>query len=534
MNRPISFRLLLLGFLLTGFACSEHRKYPIPAPNAKAESVVIERKTVKIGSETYPADFGTITVPENRSKPNSRLIHLPFLRILSPSQNPAEPIVCLSGGPGESNMYWDWGSMTYLLSDHDVLEVGYRGVDGSTVLDCPDVAKVIGRGGDLLGDESMKTIGRAWDESAKRLTAQGIDLVGYTMLDVIEDNESVRKALGYQRIDLISGSYGTRVAYLYGLQHPASIFRSAMISVNPPGHMVWEPQVIDAQLRRYAILWSADSLRSAKVPDLYGALRHVLNAMPERWLCFTINPAKVRIVTFALLFQRKTAAMVFDAYLAAEHGDASGLALMSLAYDYVVPSMATWGDMAAKAVSADFDSTRDFSVDSDSLKAPLGSPMSKLLWCPLKYGHWPTRTIPEEFRKMRRSDVPSLLLSGSLDFSTPAQFATNELLPYLSNGKQVIVSECGHVDDVVHVNSTSTRLMLTSFFDTGVIDTSKNAYMPMDFRVGWGFPRIAKVALATILVLTALLFLLAFWLIRMVHRRLKRHEETTGMAESPV
>jgi hypothetical protein len=28
------------------------------------------------------------------------------------------------------------------------------------------------------------------------------------------------------------------------------------------------------------------------------------------------------------------------------------------------------------------------------------------------------------------------LISGSIDFSTPAEYATNQLLPYLDNGKQ--------------------------------------------------------------------------------------------------
>lgn len=516
MNSPHRFILFLF---ITGLACGGKNTYPVPPADARTESIVTERKPYKMGSETYYADFGTITVPENRSKANSRLIHIPILRIHSHSQKPSEPVFCLSGGPGQSNMYWNWETMWYLLPEHDLVAVGYRGADGSTILDCPEASKALRAGDDPLSDESMKSIGRAWSASAKSLTAQGIDLDGYTIPEVIEDNESVRKALGYERINLVSGSYGTRIAYFYGLKHPESIFRSAMISINPPGHFVWEPRPIDSQLRYYAQLWSRDSVMSSRSPDLYASMRNVFVSMPRRWLFFSINPGKVKVVTFALLFQRKTAAMVFDAYVAAERGDPSGLALMSLAYDHVVPSMAIWGEMASKAVSADFDSTRDYCRDMEPPDMPLGSPLSKLLWGPLSYGRWPTKQLPEEFRKARQSDVQTLLLSGSIDFSTPAEFATNKLLPYLKNGRQVVLSECGHVNDVLNVNPENARLMLTTFYSTGVANTSMNSYVPMDFRVSWGFPAIAKIALGAVVLVGLLLVLVIVWIVRWRWRR---------------
>ncbi|MGD1045920.1 MAG: alpha/beta hydrolase [Bacteroidota bacterium] len=502
MNQPIIVLPVFTILLMAISGCGGNSfTYPDPSVEKTDGAFISRTGTVKIGSTEYAADFGTITVSENRRKTNSRLIDLPVVRIHSISKNPREPIFCFSGGPGQKNMDWDWKSMWYLLPDHDVVVVGYRGVDGSTVLDCPEVAQAFKGNGDLFGEESMKTIGRAWVASAQRLISEGIDLDGYTMLEVIEDNEAARKALGYERINLISGSYGTRVAYLYGLKHPESINRSVMISVNPPGRFVWEPKMIDRQLKRYSELWSQDSVMSLKSKDLYGDMRTVLDTMPRQWLLFSIDPGKVKVVTCCLLFQRKTAAMVFDAYVAAKQGDPSGLALMSLAYDYVLPSMFTWGDLASKAISADFDSTRNYFIDMEPSDMPLGSPLSKLLLGPLRYGGWPMRQIPEEFRQLRNSEVETLLLSGSIDFSTPAEYATKELLPYLKNGKQVILSECGHVGDVVYLHPENTRRILTSFYNTGVVDTSMNAYNKMDFNVSWGFPTLAKVAVGTLAVI---------------------------------
>jgi pimeloyl-ACP methyl ester carboxylesterase len=480
-------------------------RYPIPPAGAKPESVVRETRPFEIGEENYSADFGVVTVPENRSRSGSRLIHIPFLRIRSRAQNPVEPIFGLAGGPGASNVSWDWGLAWTFLAEHDFVVVGYRGVDGSTVLDCPEVSQAMAKDGDPLGEASMITLAAAWKKAAQRLTEQGVDLNGYTMLETIEDNESVRKALGYERINLLGESYGTRVAYLYGLKYPERIHRSAMIAVNPPGHFVWDAQTVDAQLRYYAGLWARDSAMSRNSPDLYATMRTVLEHTPQRWLFLSINPGRLKLATFGLLFQRKTAGMVFDAYVAAEKGDPSGLALMSFAYEFIIPTLSVWGDLASKATSADYDSTRDYYRDMQAGNLPLGSPMSTLLWGPLIDGGWPTQLLPEEFRRPRASAVQTLLLSGSVDFSTPPESATNDLLPYLSNGRQVILSECGHVGDLWYANIENTRHILTTFYRSGALDLSKNTYIPMDFNVSWGFPLIAKVALGGIIFLALVL-----------------------------
>lgn len=338
--------------LVSSVGCKNNRdNYPLAPADATANRIITVTKPLKIGDETFNADYGTITVQENRSKSTSRIISIPFLRIYSKSKNPAEPIFGLAGGPGQSNMKWNLGFARTFLSEHDFVVVGYRGVDGSVILDCPEVGEALkGQGNDLMSEESIKAIGRAWGLASERIKAQGIDLDGYTMPECIEDNESVRKALSYERINLASESYGTRVAYLYGLKHPNNIFRSAMIGVNPPGHFIWEPQTIDNQLKYYADLWLKDSIMSKKSPDLYATMENTLNDMPRKWLFFPIDRGKVKVVTFCLLFHRNTAAQAFDAYLAAEQGDPAGLAMMSLAYDFIVPSMMTWGDLASKAV----------------------------------------------------------------------------------------------------------------------------------------------------------------------------------------
>jgi len=468
--------------------------FPVAPSDTKANSLVLKAGKFETASNKYKADFGTLVVPENRDKAGSRLIELPVIRIHASGSNPTEPIFYLQGGPGQSNTRFR--PPDDLLSNHDFVMVGYRGVDGSMVLQCPEAQKALKGNDEVLSEKALKKIGEAFASCLSRLKKEGVDLDGYTMMEVIEDLEAARVALSYKRIHLLSCSYGTRLAYIYGLKHPDSIYRSAMIGVNPPGHFGWEPETVDAQLKYYADLWAKDPKMSARTPDLLATMRQVAHNMPRRWLFFPINPDKVKIMTFFLLYHRDTAAMVFDAYVAAEKGDASGLALMSMAYDFM-PSTSIWGEFILKGVSAEFDSSRDYFTEMDPPNSILGSPVGKLLWGSVQFGNLPIKKIPEEFRKVQPSDVETLLISGSIDFSTPAEFAAKELLPYLSKGKQVILSEMGHCDDVWKVQREATRLLLTSFYDTGVPNDSLFVYQPMDFDTKLKFPKLAKLVLVT-------------------------------------
>ena len=520
---PITFGLfpiILIGFFLTG--CSKEKNttdYPAPSSERYDGALVLKRTAVLIGQNRYAVDYGTLTVSENRQMADSRFIHLPVIRVLSSSKKPLPPVFYFGGGPGRSNMA-NLEGMWYLMPQHDVILVGFRGVDGNSLLSCPEVQEAMKGGeGELLSQKSLENIGRAWSSSAQKLTDEGFDLNGYTMLEVIEDNELARKALGYNRINLKSTSYGTRIAYIYGLKHPESIHRSAMLAVNPPGRFVWEPEIIDEQLRYFSKLWSQDPEASLKSADLYGDMMAVLSDMPDHWLFFPINKGKVKAVTFCLLFKQKTAAAVFDVYVAAKQGDPSGLALMSIIYDYILPKMFTWGDLASKAVSADFDTTRDYSSDMESSEYPFGAPMSKLLWAPLTYGKWPIKPIADEFRTLQYSEVETLLVGGSIDVGTPTQLATQDLLPFLKNGQQVILSERGHMD-IEWPHPEACQLLLTSFYKSGVADTSLNNTIPMDFNVGWGLPTIAKVGLTGLCLFALSIGLIIFRWARNVKRRM--------------
>lgn len=488
-------------------------------PGARAGDLTLVRGEFKTRGVTYRADEGTLVVPENRNAPGSRLIALPVKRICSPHPKPTEPIFWLTGGPGQSNM--DFSPPAWLLAKHDFVLVGYRGVDGTQRLDAPEVAKALkGVNGNLLSPESLANMARARSAYAARVKAEGVDLAGYTIPETVADMEAARQALGYERVDLLSGSYGTRVAQIYAYLHPERLHRSAMIGINPPGHFVWEPAVVDRQLKYYADLCRRDDTCKVLYPDLAETMRRVNRAMPKRWLFVPIDPGKVKTVAFVLLFHRYTAPGVFDAYRAAEKGDPSGLALMSIAFDWMVPSMITWGDLFAKGYSADFEPGRNYARDLDPPDSILGSPMSLLFWAGADQG-WPDLRMADELRHVHPSDVETLLVSGSVDFSTPAEAATRELLPFLSRGRQVLLRERGHTGDFWGFQHKAAERLLTSFYDTGVADDSLYTYLPMDFRPSTRFPVLAKLLLGSGVLLVVLLAGTSWLVVRRFRRRRK-------------
>jgi pimeloyl-ACP methyl ester carboxylesterase len=504
-------------------ACGKKEKAPLTVPEGAQAGQLVGMKpcTYEAQDVEYAANCGILVVPENRSEPDSRLIALPITRVHATGTSSTEPIFALPGGPGIPN----YGSsrISWFLDQHDVVIVGYRGVDGSVRLDCPEVSVHIKNlPGDMLGEASMENMTDAYARCAERLQNEDVDLAGYTVVEVIDDLEDARLALGYGKINLFSISYGTRLAMIYAWRYPESIHRSAMVGVNPPGHMFYyDPEVIDEQLAYYAGLCAQDPKCSAQTVDLAETMRTVSQNMPERWLGFPIDRGMILAASFESLNDTTAAGKVFDTWLAAAKGDYSGMAMLSLAGPMMFADATVWGENMAKAASADFDMTYELRADLDLESSILGSPRSEMA---AAAAGWPINTIPEEYQQVQPSDVETLLLSGSIDPWTPSQFAEDELLPSLSKGQHVVVAESGHAEMLWSQPEASKRL-LTNFYDTGEADDSLFTYQPWEYNVGLGFPLLAKVLVAAV-VLIPLLLIGVVW--RIFHRNRSRRASRTS------
>ena len=479
----------------------------------------LEPCTYKANKVECDADCGTLVVPENRADPNSRLIALPVIRVRATGGDPAEPIFYFTGEPGESNL--DFQNLEDVIEHHDFVQVGYRGVDGSVVLACPEISEAVRNARDQLSDEALESYSAAGTLCAGRLQAEGVDLAGYTLTETIDDNEDARVALGYERINLLRGSYGTRLEMIYEWIYPDSLHRVVMLAVNPPGHFVWDAEVIDEQIEDYARLCAQDPECSARTDDLTVSMRRLSQNMPDRWLLFPIDEGVIKAITHVMFYESiqrpgmpvpLSGPAAVGMWLAAAGGDASGMALVSMSRNMFLPTLWTRGEALSLAASVNdyYDPAGDYRSEFEASDTILGSPVSLMLW---SMGlEWPAYFIPQECLQVQPTDVETLLIGGSIDFSVPPQFATEELLPYLSHGEQVILKDFGHTASFWNSQPEAQAHMLNTFFDAGQVDASLYTYQPLDFDVGLGWPALAKLLVAVV-VLVPILLLVSVWLI---------------------
>ena len=147
----------------------------------------------------------------------------------------------------------------------------------------------------MLGKAAIEQMTAAYAQCAQRLQNEGVDLDGYTVVEVVDDVEAARIALGYEQINLYSISYGTRLAMIYAWRYGESIHRSAMVAINPPGRMFnYDPAVIDEQIEYYSALCAEDPICSSKTDNLADTIRLAVQSMPDRWMGIPLNAGLVR------------------------------------------------------------------------------------------------------------------------------------------------------------------------------------------------------------------------------------------------
>jgi pimeloyl-ACP methyl ester carboxylesterase len=482
---------------------------------AQAGDLILEDCEYATENGSYAADCGTLVVPENRANPQSRLIALPVTRIHARSDRPAEPIFRLEGGPGKTNMKFENASR--FAEKHDVVLVGYRGVDGSSVLDCPEVESALKHSTDLLGEKSFRAYGDAFRSCADRLQQDGVDLAGYNVARRVDDLEAARVALGYDRIHLLSESAGTRYAMVYSWRYPKSIHRSVMIGVNPPGNFLWDAKTTDEQIARYAEICSNDADCSKRTDDLAATMRGT--EIPKRWGFLPIKEANVRLATFYGLVESTSesapisAPMTLGSWTSAADGDASGFWLQSLLADLVFPKSFIWGEMAAMGQADDRAAQRYFSSGEHH-------PGTDFIWGGGELtAAWPDSPNDGQYDRVRTSQVETLLISGALDFATPPQVATKELLPHLPNGHQVVLDGIGHSTSFWTEQPEAGSRLINTFFDSGRVDDSLYTPTRVDFTPEVRQTALAKGIAGAMIGLALLTVISLLWMARRVRKR---------------
>src|SRR5688572_8221137 len=174
---------------------------------------------------------GTYQVFEDRAARKGRQITLKV--VVFPATGPTrepDPFVYIPGGPGSSATEDAPGIaqvFAAIRTRRDMVFIDQRGTGGSHPLDCKlfDPANPQSYLGHFFPLEDVRKCRQELETKA--------NLKLYTTPIAMDDLDEVRAALGYERLNLFGGSYGTRAALVYLKRHPKSVRTVTLQGVAP-------------------------------------------------------------------------------------------------------------------------------------------------------------------------------------------------------------------------------------------------------------------------------------------------------------
>jgi pimeloyl-ACP methyl ester carboxylesterase len=181
---------------------------------------------------------GVLTVPEDRSKADSRLLGLSFFLLpAKTTSKSSDPVAFLLGGPGSIVPGIVGASKDDLQivwrSKRDVILLNYRGFEGTSPksLDCAELDPTT----KSFATETEVT--NAVASCKGRLKQEGFNTAAYTTDTIAIDLEELRillgKQRGFEKWNVVGSSYGTRVAQTYLREFPNSIRAVALDGPSP-------------------------------------------------------------------------------------------------------------------------------------------------------------------------------------------------------------------------------------------------------------------------------------------------------------
>jgi pimeloyl-ACP methyl ester carboxylesterase len=416
------------------------------------------------------AQCGTLEVPENRDAPQGRRIGLTVAVLAANTLSPrSDPLFMLAGGPGQAATYLGpfAARMTDVRKDRDIVLVDQRGTGRSSPLACRALKEdeTFGAAFDL------DVVSRAAD-CVRELAALGIDPAQYTTAAWVEDLDAVRAALGYAKINLWGGSYGSRAALEYLRRHPDRVRSAVLDGVAPPSMIVsldvWtaRDRAVDRVLEACT---GSPACRTAH-PDLEAALASIRARLGAAGRDLTVTDPRTgavetRRVTFdhvaaalqPLTYTPELAALMPEIIGRAASGD---YAPLFTAAQLVTGNLAEQVNLALHySVTCAEDAPR---LSVGGVRAALEGVRSQALArrtlavCDV----WPRGNVPLDATTPVRSDVPVLILSGGLDPVTPPANGA-EVARTLTHSRHVVARGFGHI---VSPHACAPRL-IASFLD---------------------------------------------------------------------
>ena len=393
---------------------------------------------------------GKYEVYENRQTKSGRKIALNIMVLPATTDKPApDPFFPLAGGPGQAAVeaFPIAGFTAKIREQRDVVLVDQRGTGGSNPLPCllrnPNDAQTV------IGEfYSLEKLRACRAELEKRA-----DLTQYTTSIFADDLDEVREAMGYDKINVFGGSYGSRAALVYLRRHGDHVRTLSLEAVASPQYRIpiSFAKTIQSSVDQLMDRCAADAACQKDFPNLKTEFNTLLSRLDKSPAHFTVaNPGPQPVTLSRGLFVANLRPVLYIPEVASQfpfmihaayQNDWSIYGLAVLRITNAIDQQLARGMSFSVICAEDAANMKEDEIRRGTQGTYLGDFQAHLYQKACQ--EWVQGAIPKDFYASILSDVPALIISGALDPATPPQTAA-QVAHDLKNSRVVVIKEGTH------------------------------------------------------------------------------------------
>lgn len=410
--------------------------------------------------KTTDAFEGFIQVPENRSKANSRLISVKYVRFPATGNSKGSPIIYLSGGPGGSGIMtakyprFRFPLFMALREFGDVIALDQRGTGASKSAPKCISSQTLPMTKVLTQSQVTQLYQLAASECVDFWQKEGVDVNGYTTLESAQDINTLRQHFKADKVTLWGISYGSHLALASLKSMQGKIDKVIIASAEGLNQTVKLPAQTDAYFARLQQAINTQADAAQLYPNITALMHRVHQKLTAQPMLVKVPQKEGAAVDF--LFQKYhmqilASAMIADPQrgvsqllaLYQELDSGSEVALIKvLSRGYFNDNSISFKVMSfAMDIASGITESRLAQVNQQAKTSLLGTALN----FPMPHLNKTVKGLDlgDDFRAYPKSNVPTLLLTGTLDGRTyiDSQKAATK---GLSNLTQVMVVNAGH------------------------------------------------------------------------------------------
>jgi pimeloyl-ACP methyl ester carboxylesterase len=434
------------------------------------------------GERKIAAECGTFGTYEDRATLSGRVIELGVV-VLKARHPSHDAIALIVGGPGQpavpnapSIADGDDPVLAAFKDGYDILFVDNRGMGTSNPTKC-NISPYSNMPAYFLKIWPDKILKACYERYAATS-----DPSAYNTNNAVDDLDDVRAALGYRKLLLYGGSYGSFFSFVYIRRHPDRVKGAVLEGIVAPHFesLPGAPDAAQTALDDLATKCSRDHRCRVEFPHFMEHFYAVLRRFKYEPVLVTVRDPKTKQLQSLYLSKEVLVDRIReDLYFPETAAFLPYIIERAYYFDYVPLGrmIDLWSQFLAQGQDAGtnlgyrcadldpFISNAELQTAAETSFAGDLRVRAERQACAI----WKVAPMPSAFNDPARSSVPMLMISGSDDPVTPPKYAVGAL-KYLSNAKLVLVRGAGH-----GVDTPCTNRLMIAFIREGSakgIDTS--------------------------------------------------------------